>query len=113
MRHTMGLDNEYFRLMKEGKKRIEVRLNDEKRRKIKIGDTIKFKKLSGQDEVMEVEVTNLTTYSGFQEMYKQVPFVDMGCGGWTMDRMINGTFEIYSKEQETQWGALAIEVKLF
>jgi ASC-1-like (ASCH) protein len=38
----MGLYSEYFIAIKEGKKQVEVRLNDEKRRKIKVGDTIEF-----------------------------------------------------------------------
>lgn len=37
----MGLYEEYFQLVIE-EERVEVRLNDEKRRKIRVGDTIEF-----------------------------------------------------------------------
>lgn len=40
--HIMGLQEKYFLFMKYGTKRIELRLNDEKRRGIKIGDIIHF-----------------------------------------------------------------------
>lgn len=40
--HHMGIYDEYFISIKEGKKTIEVRLNDDKRRKIKVGDTVEF-----------------------------------------------------------------------
>ena len=38
----MHLDNYYFEKIKAGTKTIEVRLNDEKRRELKVGDIITF-----------------------------------------------------------------------
>ena len=38
----MGLQPVYFRYMKDGTKRVELRLNDSKRQQIKIGDEIQF-----------------------------------------------------------------------
>jgi ASC-1-like (ASCH) protein len=38
MIHQMGLYGEYIRVIREGKKKVEVRLNDEKRREIKVGN---------------------------------------------------------------------------
>ena len=38
--HEMRLHNEPFVLIKDGTKTIELRLNDEKRRQIKVGDYI-------------------------------------------------------------------------
>lgn len=40
--HTMHLDKEYFNLVKTGDKQIEFRVLDDKRKKMKIGDTIQF-----------------------------------------------------------------------
>ncbi|WP_239416343.1 MULTISPECIES: ASCH domain-containing protein [Salinicoccus] len=110
MEHTMGLYGDYFEPIKEGKKKIEVRLNDEKRREIKVGDTIKFIKVPEQNEVLKVEVSKLHKYPTFQAMYDEIPFVDLGCEGWTIEEMMEGTYEIYSKEQERKWGTLAIEI---
>ena len=42
MKHIMKLQPKYFECMKKGSKIIEVRLFDEKRRNIKIGDEIEF-----------------------------------------------------------------------
>ena len=42
MKHQMGLYDKYFDSIKKDTKEIEVRLNDEKRRKIKVGDMIEF-----------------------------------------------------------------------
>lgn len=43
MIHYMKLYNEPFQMIKKGEKTIELRLNDEKRRKLKKGDTIYLK----------------------------------------------------------------------
>lgn len=112
MEHTMGLYEEYFESIKEGKKRMEVRLNDEKRQEIKIGDAINFIKLPKQDEILKVVVSELKEYPTFQAMYEDIPFNEFDCEGWTMEEMIKGTFEIYSPEQEKKWGTLAIGIKL-
>lgn len=53
--HVMKLEEEYFNYIKNGTKRIEIRLFDEKRRKIKIGDKIIFYKLPDMKEKIEVK----------------------------------------------------------
>ncbi|MED4018765.1 ASCH domain-containing protein [Sutcliffiella cohnii] len=111
MIHQMGLYQEYFQSIKEGKKKIEVRLNDEKRRKIKVGDTIEFTRVPEQDETLQVQVVNLKIYDSFQAMYEDIPFQDFDCEGWTMQEMMDGTYEIYTPKQEKKWGALAIAIK--
>ena len=45
MIHEMKLQPEYFNFILNGTKRIEIRLNDEKRQNIKLGDKIKFLKI--------------------------------------------------------------------
>ncbi|WBL16972.1 ASCH domain-containing protein [Sutcliffiella sp. NC1] len=111
MIHQMGLYGEYFQSIKEGKKKVEVRLNDEKRRKFKVGDTIEFIKVPEQDETLQVQVTELKIYDTFRAMYETIPFEDFDCEGWTMQEMMDGTYEIYTPEQEKKWGALAIAIK--
>ncbi|WP_245823517.1 ASCH domain-containing protein [Metabacillus halosaccharovorans] len=96
--HQMGLYGEYFKVIKEGKKKVEVRLNDEKRRKIKVGDTIEFVKFPDQNETMKVQVTELRKYDMFEAMYMDIAFQEFGCEGWTMEEMLKGTYEIYTPE---------------
>ena len=107
----MGLYGDYFSSIKKGKKKVEVRLNDEKRRKIKVGDTIEFIRVPEQDDVIKVQVTELRKYETFREMYEDIPFKDFDSEGWTMQEMIEGTYDIYTKAQEKEWGTLAISMK--
>lgn len=111
MKHQMGLYEEYFNAIQAGRKWIEVRLNDEKRRQIKIGDMIEFIEVPSQSQVLQVKVIDLKAYDTFEKMYEEIPFKDFDCEGWTMKEMIEGTYDIYTKEQEKEWGALAIWIQ--
>ena len=44
MKHILKLQPRYYESMKNGVKQIELRLFDEKRKNIKIGDEIEFKR---------------------------------------------------------------------
>jgi ASC-1-like (ASCH) protein len=56
-------------------------------------------------------VEAIRNYETFKEMYEEIPFKEFDCEGWTLEEMIDGTYEIYTPEQEKQWGALAITIK--
>ena len=69
MEHEMKLQPEYFDFILNGTKRIEIRLNDEKRQQIKIGDTIKFLKEPELEETFNARVTGLLRYNSFDDMF--------------------------------------------
>lgn len=86
-------------------------MNDEKKRKIKVGDTVEFIKVPEQNETLKVQVTELRIYHTFQAMYGDIPFQEFDCEGWTIQQMVDGRYEVYSLEQEKAYGALAIGIK--
>ena len=100
-----------FDLIKSGEKTVEIRLNDEKRRMIAVGDTIVFTRLPDNAEKLTVTVAGLHPYPTFRELYGAVPFSDFGCGGMTMDELIESTYILYSPEREKTYGALGIRIK--
>ncbi|WP_311794966.1 ASCH domain-containing protein [Alicyclobacillus acidiphilus] len=59
----MGLYGECFASIIGGRKKVEVRLNDEKRRQINVGDIIEFIKVPEQDETLQVQVVELRQYN--------------------------------------------------
>ncbi|MFS1516265.1 ASCH domain-containing protein [Bacillus sp. SCS-151] len=111
MLHRMGLYKVYLQAIKDGNKTVEVRLNDQKRRNIKIGDTIEFVSVPEADESLRVNVTGLKNYHTFKDMYEDIPLKDFDCEGWTMKDLLEGTYGIYTLEQEERWGVLAISIK--
>lgn len=108
MTHNMRLVDFAFKRIKNKEKDIELRLNDEKRRLINIGNNIIFTHLDTNEKI-KVEVTNLYKYKTFKELFDNLDNSRFG-----LDK--NDTFEImynfYTKEEEEKYGALGIEIKL-
>ena len=69
MTHYMNLWDDSFQAIKEGWKTVEMRLNDEKRSAIKIGDIVEFSNTTTQEK-MSCKVTNIYKYRDFAELYK-------------------------------------------
>ena len=100
MKYGMQILNEYFQEMKNGERRIEFRLYDEKRRKIKIGDSIEFSNLS-TNEKMEARVIGLLIYKDFPTMFADLGIVDDG----TMD-------ELYDPLAQRKFGVMGIRIEV-
>ena len=74
MEHNMKLQPALYYAMLNGTKRIEIRLNDEKRQKINIGDTIEFLKEPDLKESFKTKVVDLLHYNSFTEMLEVLIF---------------------------------------
>ena len=110
MVHKMKLWNDSFEMIKSGYKTIEMRLNDEKRTLIRIGDTIEFTNTS-TNEVLSCVVTNLYKYSSFDELYLHH---DKKSIGYLENEIANpkDMLVYYSQENIDKYGVLGIEVKI-
>lgn len=113
MRYEMHLTADNFEKIKAGTKIIEVRLNDKKRREIKIGDRIVFTKRPDNIEAVETEVVDLKVYMTFAELYSLNDKVAVGSfPGDTTETQIEQTMKYYSPEEEAKYGVLAIHLRL-
>mgnify|MGYP000678826037 FL=1 len=112
MKHEMKLQQKYYDFIKRGTKRIEIRLFDEKRQKIKIGDTIKFLKEDNQDESFEVKVIGLLRYNSFEDMFKDFDISVLSDKSMTKDELISVLEKFYTKEKQEQYGVLGIRIEL-
>lgn len=72
MIHEMRLDPDIFEEIKDGNKTIEYRLYDEKRRKIKVGDKIEFKKRPDFKEVILADVLEIFTEKTFENLFRKL-----------------------------------------
>lgn len=107
--HYMNLNEEPFNKIKNGKKCIELRLNDEKRKKIKVGDTIIFTNRS-TNEILKKEVSKLHYYHDFKELYQNLNPEEMGYSKGEKANH-NDMEQYYSKEDIQKYGAVGIELK--
>ena len=108
--HYMKLHNDPFNLIKSGTKTIELRLNDLKRQKIKVGDLIEFTNRV-TDEKMLVRVIDLIKFNSFSDLYKNFSKVSMG---YREDEEANPSdMELYySLEEQEKYGVLAIKIEM-
>ena len=110
MNHNMNLNDRPFEMIKSGKKTIELRLYDEKRRKVNIGDTILFK--SGTEK-LTVTVKAIHIFRSFEELYAALPLDKCG---YTADKLATASpedmLEYYSKEQIEKYGVVGIEIEV-
>lgn len=112
MEHKMKLQPEYYNFILNGTKRIEIRLNDEKRQQIKIGDTIKFLKEPELNESFNVKVIGLLRYNTFDAMFKDFDISILSDKTMTKEELINVLEQFYSKEKQKQYGVLGIRIDL-
>lgn len=113
MRHQMKLFKEPFFRIKEGKKIIEVRLFDEKRQKVSVGDEIEFSLIDNQNEKILVKVMGLSRFESFKELYSSFHYSMFGHShGTTLNDQIKDIEECYSREEEKKYGSLGIHVKI-
>jgi len=111
MIHEMKLKKEYFDLIVSGKKVYEVRLNDEKRRLIKVGDKIKFRKEPELKECVMVSVKDLILFNSFLEMAQCLPNEKIGFNGYTPEEIADVYHKFYSSTDEEKFGVLAILIE--
>jgi ASC-1-like (ASCH) protein len=110
--HEMKLNPQPFAKMAEGTKTIEIRLNDEKRRLLKVGDTIEFTRTDGAAKLI-VEIIALHQFLTFRELYEKFPPAVCGSEYTTVEERIADTYKTYySPKREKEWGVLGIEIKL-
>lgn len=77
MTHKMNLNPEPFEMIRTGQKTIELRLNDEKRQKIKVGDMIEFTQTETGQKLI-TEVITLHRFDTFTELYQELPLLKCG-----------------------------------
>lgn len=108
----MRLAAEPFEKIGREEKTVEIRLYDEKRRKIKVDDKIVFRLLSDESNVIIVNVKALHRFNTFQELFSSDLFSKAGCGEMTIDAATEYMYKFYSREQERKFGVLGIEISM-
>src|SRR3989339_475005 len=74
----MRLHNKPFKLIENGQKIIEIRLNDKKRQLLQVGDVIEFLNRKTYKKI-NVKVIDLLCYNTFDELFKNYDAHDFGC----------------------------------
>ena len=111
MEHILKLNPRYFDYINTGTKRIELRLYDEKRQKINIGDIIIFKKEPNLEITLKVKVVGLLRYNSFEELFKDFNIEVMADKTITKKELLDVLEEFYTKEEQKEYGVLGIRIE--
>lgn len=112
MTHEMKLQPKYFEFILNGTKRIELRLNDEKRQLIKVGENILFLKEPDLKEEFTAKVVGLLNYSSFNELFKDFDISVLADKSMTKEELINVLQEFYTIEKQNTYGVLGIKIEI-
>ncbi len=113
MTHEMNLRPEPFEKIRTGAKTIELRLYDEKRRKIRVGDTIIFTNTKDEARKIEAVVKNLYIFESFGELFQSLPLLKCGYTAETVKNASPADMnKYYSRGLQKKYKALGIEIEV-
>lgn len=113
MIHHMKLSPQPFYFIQNGTKTYELRLFDEKRQALSIGDQILFENTENPLEQLMVVIIELHRFASFDELYRTLPLLKCGYTADTIIEADSSDMEsYYSKSQQEEYGVVAIEVSL-
>lgn len=116
---VMHLSDTMFQAIQEGTKTVEVRLYDDKRHQIDIGDYIEFYRNNRRDTCVKMRVIDLRIKRTFKELFKrdidlvntemyfspeQLGFPEKS----TIHSLVQEMYKYYTKDQERKYGVVAI-----
>ncbi len=112
MKHNMRLINEAYNNVINGTKRVEIRLLDEKRSKLKIGDTITFTNYDDSSKSFDTEIINLLVFNDINEVLSNYDISLLLSKSTKKEDLINIFNSIYSIEERNKYKIICIEFKI-
>lgn len=110
MLHQLNLQDKFFDFIKNGTKRVELRLFDEKRQKIQPGDEIEF--ANQQGETLRTKVIALHRYENYEDLFKDFPIEQLADESMTKEELMAALCEFYTPEKQAQFGVVGIQISL-
>ena len=107
--HEMRLKMQPFDSIKSGEKIYELRLYDEKRQKIKLGDYIVFTAENG--ERLTVKVTDILRFNDFAELYAVLPKTQIGYKPHEIADH-EDMAQYYAEDEIKKYGVVALKIEL-
>lgn len=111
MIHKMKLQKQPFENISNGTKTIEMRLYDEKRQQLKIGDMIEFSQYDDDSKTILTKIINIHIFKNFKELYENFDKKQLGYKESENAKPEDMTL-YYSLQQQSQYGVVGIEIQL-
>ena len=108
--HHMNLNPFPLEKMLSGEKRVEIRIFDEKRQKIRIGDFVEFTSTEDEHHKVKIKVKALLNYPTFSDLVDDMPSDYFAHKD--KDVLKKRIYRFYTKSQEEKYGVLGIKFDL-
>lgn len=113
MTHTLNLSPSPFDMIQSGRKTIELRLWDEKRSQIQVGDTLVFIHTEDAAKTLTATVLALHRFPDFAALYAALPLDQCGYLPEEIPSASPADMNVYySAERQAQYGVVGIEIAL-
>ena len=112
MEHSVKLNEDPFNDIKNGSKKIEIRLNDEKRQRVKIGDIIIFEKRPELIEKIKVKVIQIKKYKKYSDLVEDNKLSDFGNRFISKKQILSLGNTYYAKEDIEKYGFVVFKIKI-
>ena len=110
--YNMKLLPKYFDCIKNGNKRIELRLNAEKRNGLKIGDEIIFEEVKENPRYLKTKVVDLYYEDTFDILIDRFNIELFADKDTTKEELLSVLKDIYPIEKQKQYGIVGIKIEL-
>ena len=106
----MNLQPKFFDFIKNGTKRIELRLFDKKRQQIRLGDTIEFTKTD--TDKLTAKVVGLLRYDSFENLCNDFDISILADISMTKKELLDTLNQFYTSEQQAEFGVVGIRLRI-
>ncbi len=109
-RFSMSLRPEYYEMVKSGEKDIELRLYDEKRRKMHNGDIILIYNAQNRNDYIRTRIMRLHIARNFAELATKISMPRTGFA--SLGALMSAISKFYDAEMESKYGIVGIELEV-
>lgn len=107
--HRMSLQTEHYYLLKSGVKTVELRLLDDKRKLLNVGDSIEFSDASDSQDCFNARIIALHKHPTFDVLCDSVS--GKQCGFETREDLLKVLEEFYPLSRQNDFGVVGIEIQ--
>ena len=108
----MRLQEKFYHFIKSGTKRVELRLLDEKRKAIRLGDEIVFVNRADENDTVHAKVKGLLYYDNFEDLFLDFDIKMLADETMTKEELLGELAKFYPAEEQAELGVVGIRFEL-
>ncbi len=108
-RFSMNLQHLYYEMLTSGEKDVELRLYDEKRQKMRNGDTVLIYDAQNRSDYVRCKIVRLHIAKSFADLTKKISISRTGFA--SLNALISATSKFYNADMESKYGIVGIELE--